>query len=81
MRDGIPYFQAIFDKPNPDVARAVFSQVILETPGIVRLLSLDFYVVNKNLRHWKLEFRAEAATGDIIDTKNYPKPFLVGSPT
>jgi hypothetical protein len=45
---GIPYLDDVFVKnPNPVVMAAVFKKEILETPGVIELVSFDLSLDNK----------------------------------
>lgn len=62
---GVPYFDLIFVKnPDPTVVDSVLKSVILETPGITKLLefSLD---LDPDTRLLTVNGRAEHADGEI----------------
>lgn len=62
---GIPYFEEVLVKnPNPTRVEAIFKEVILTTPGVLKLLefNLDF---NNATRQLTLSFLAESLTGNI----------------
>lgn len=64
QREGIPFVQDVFKK-NPDqaVLNAVFTNVILETPGVLSLNSLSFDLAND--RTLTISFSATTAFGDL----------------
>lgn len=39
---GVPYYEDVFGKPDEQVLRALFSPIILETPGVKQIVSLTF---------------------------------------
>lgn len=63
---GIPYFESVFKKaPNLDLARAAFRKAIAETPGVVRVNSVDVALDSaRNLTvTWNAEGDSAAVSG------------------
>jgi len=75
---GIPYYQQIFVK-NPDVAKidAIFTNVILSTPGITTLLEYSSRLDSTN-RAFFVKFRCQSTSGIINWNGNFP---IVGGTT
>lgn len=64
FRLGVPYFQQIMVKnPNPIVVDSVLKKEIVNTPGILQLVSFDLDFANN--RSLALSFRALTREGEI----------------
>lgn len=62
-RIGIGYFQLILKKnPDPVVVDTILKDAVINTPGVLQLLSWDLDVDNA-LRELTLTFRAQTSTG------------------
>lgn len=62
---GVPWFEKILGKKTPSgELKSIFRQVILGTPGITAVETLDAAVANRTLT---VVFRATAATGDTLE--------------
>lgn len=65
-RKGTPYFEQIFVRnPNLGAIEASLKAVILETPGVVRLLSYS-QTYDASARSLSVDFEAEAEGGESI---------------
>jgi hypothetical protein len=75
-RVGIPYYSDILLKnPSKRLVLSIMSEVILGTPGIARLVSLD-YTLSRPTRELSLVFVAETTEGFILDSQDFG-PFIV----
>jgi len=65
-RKGVPYIQAVLIKnPNPLAVAAVFKSEIIETPGIVELISFDLQI-DPGVRSLRLTFTAAVEDGSTV---------------
>ena len=69
-RLGVPYFPEVLVK-NPDLSRVrgIFQQVILTTPGIASVDSLELLLDNAT-RVLSVSFRARKTDGEILEFKD-----------
>jgi hypothetical protein len=66
LRIGVPYFQHVMTKnPDPVVIDSAFKSEIINTPGIVELLSFDLRI-DAGTRRLQLVFKAAADDGAVI---------------
>lgn len=73
---GTPWFQEILKKnPNMTTVRAIFSQVITNTPEVASLDSLEV-TLDRQLRQLEMVFVARLTDGTVLRSTNFP-PFLV----
>lgn len=76
IRQGIPYFSVVFVKnPNVLLIKQLFRSVIIGTPGVTSVLSLDASY-DSTARTLSFSFRARAADGQVI-TGGSGQPFIV----
>jgi hypothetical protein len=74
-REGFPWYQRILgQRPSNRAIRTLFTRVIVGTPGIASLLTLDFS--RDNERNLSLVFTARLTDGSTFDSSNFG-PFLV----
>lgn len=67
---GLPYFQQILVK-NPDQSKvdAIFTNLILGTPGVTQLASYSF-IINKANRILEVDFKCQTTTGIVSYSGN-----------
>lgn len=75
QRQGMPYYRDIMVKnPDPILLASIFRQVLLSTPGIVRIgfltISLD-----RPTREVRVDFECIGADGTLVTPE---APFIVG---
>lgn len=64
-RIGVPYFEQILIKnPNPNVIDSIFKRAILDTPGIISLVTIDIDF-EPTTRTMTLNFEAKSTAGVI----------------
>lgn len=75
QRIGVPYFESILLK-NPDLVavRAIFRQVITETPGIDSILDFDM-TIGTSTRTLSLTFTVLTDTGEELV---FDQEFIIG---
>lgn len=72
---GTPYFQAILVKdPKDRVVRAVFNDLITQTPGVAELLSFSYSI--SRLRQMSVTFKCSLDDGTVFTTTSFP-PFVI----
>jgi len=78
LEEGLPYYQSILVHGLKDkVVRAVFGDVIAQTPGVAQLLSLEWSVV-KATRAMSLSFKCKLEDGSTFVSTNYPEFIVAG---
>lgn len=74
LEAGTPYYQRIFRKAPPDsVVRAVFSQLILGTPGVAAIDKFSYSIANRVLR---VNFTARLDNGVTLRSTDFT-PFVI----
>jgi len=75
-RIGIPFFRDVFVKaPDLEIIRSIFSQGILNTPGVVQLTELRLDL-DRSTRELSIAFEAIVDTGDPLWV-GYDQPFII----
>ncbi len=73
LREGTPYYQAILvSSPNLEIIRGIFRKVILGTPNVLALASLD---LRREERTLFVSFVAKTTEGDVVVGPS--SPFVV----
>ena len=71
VREGVPYFQYILVKnPDPVVVDTLFKNEIINTPGVLELLTFGLDI--NSTRLLKLTFKARTNSGVLDFTKEIP---------
>ncbi len=74
-RQGIPYFQKVFQGATDATLRAIFSRAIRGTPGVRSLDSISV-VRDRALRTVDVTFKCTLASGKVFSSADHG-PFLV----
>lgn len=70
LTSGTPYFEQIFVKPANLVSiELILKRRILNTPGVLRLISFDMDYIGEGIRRLTVDFAAETTFGNI-DSNN-----------
>ncbi len=73
LREGVPYYQSILvASPNLEIIRGIFRKVILGTPNVLGLASLD---LSREERTLVVSFVAKSTEGDIVVSPT--EPFVI----
>lgn len=65
-REGVPYFRDILVKsPDRDIIRSVFSQVLVDTPGVLSVLSFDLFY-DEQERTIRFAFEVQSTDDTIV---------------
>lgn len=67
LRQGIPYFQTIFQRADDRTLRAIFSQVLRRTPGVA-LLDVLQIVRDREAREVRITFQCRLDTNEIVSS-------------
>ena len=79
QNQGTPYYQQILVKdPDISVLRAVFSRIVLDTPGVATITRLDVAEPDAN-REVAVTFEARLTDGTRFRSQDFP-PFIVRVP-
>ncbi len=66
LRQGVPYYRDVFLKePNLDVVRSLFRKLIIETPGVLSLVTFTVSY-NEARRSMAFAFQAKVDGGEVI---------------
>ncbi len=66
---GVPYFDSVLVKnPNPSLLQTIFRDKILETPGMVDLVTLDLDYDSAE-RELDVRFKGQIDTGEIVSVE------------
>lgn len=67
QRVGIPYFEEVFIKnPSSNVVKSLIRRVLLRTPGVVTVSSVDFDI-DSVTRKATIDFKVRIESGTILE--------------